>query len=397
MSVGAHPALANDEPLQAPVVANATSSARAPASIPARASTAARASAPYAARTTPAAPRLTPPVVAEVLAEYGEMTRAAILRTLPAGKPGDHLYELVADYPRRGGKMMRSTLCIATARAFGARLEDALDTAVAIELMHSALLVHDDIEDGSEQRRGRPTLHRLHGVPLALNAGDALGLLSLRPLVANIARLGPRLAMRVLEETERTAWVTAEGQALELGWRREHRTDLHDADYLGMVMKKTCWLGTIHPCRTGALIGSRGRVDPDRFVAFGYFLGAAFQIQDDLLNFVADTHYGKELHGDLVEGKRTLLINHALRHATPAQRRRLVALLDPASGPPGGRQLEWICGLLRTCGSAEYARGIAHGLAGAALHEFGRAFHGVPDSRDRRFVEGLVPWVFERG
>ena len=338
----------------------------------------------------------TPSLVRETLAEYGAITREAILRYLPSGAPQQHLYELIADYPQRGGKMMRSSLCIATARAFGARLEDAIGTAVAIELLHNALLIHDDIEDGSEQRRGLPTLHMLHGVSLALNAGDALSLLSLRPLIDNIGRIGARRALRVLEESERMAWESAEGQAMELGWRRDNCNGLSDADYLTMVLKKTCWLATIHPCRVGALIGTHDGIDLDLFIRFGFFLGATFQIQDDLLNLIADERYGKELHGDIFEGKRTLMLNHAYRHATPAQRGRLAEILDPANGARTDAQVEWTRDLMATHGSVEHARGIAHGLAGAALHEFTSAFDTVPESRDKAFIRGLVTWVFER-
>jgi geranylgeranyl diphosphate synthase type II len=292
--------------------------------------------------------------------------------------------------------MMRSSLCIATARAFGASVDDALQSAVAIELLHNALLVHDDIQDASEQRRGRPTLHALHGVPLALNAGDALGLLSVRPLVANVSKLGPRLALRIFEETERMAWESAEGQAMELGWRRDNAVDLNDSDYLTMVLKKTCWLATIHPSRVGALIGSRGRAPLTPFIRFGFFLGAAFQIQDDLLNLVADHRYGKELNGDLVEGKRTLMLNHVLMQATARERSRLARMLDPAHQPPSAAQVNWLRGLMERYGSVEHARGIAHGLAGAALHEFTGIYDALPDSRDKQFIRGLVTWVFER-
>ena len=338
----------------------------------------------------------TPSLVRETLAEYGAITREAILRYLPSGAPRQHLYELIADYPQRGGKMMRSSLCIATARAFGASLEDAVGTAVAIELLHNALLIHDDIEDGSEQRRGRPTLHMLHGVSLALNAGDALILLSLRPLIDNIGSIGARRALRILEESERMAWESAEGQAMELGWRHDNCVGLSDADYLTMVLKKTCWLGMIHPCRVGALIGTHDGIDPDLFIRFGFFLGVTFQIQDDLLNFIADERYGKELHGDIFEGKRTLMLNHAYRQATPAQRSRLAEILDPAYGARAAAEVDWIRDLMSTYGSVEYARAMAHGMAGAALHEYESAFGGVPASRDKDFVRGLVTWVFER-
>jgi geranylgeranyl diphosphate synthase type II len=348
----------------------------------------------------PPSPRVrefrTPDLVPKLLAEYGALTRRTVERYLPSGNPRNHLYDLVSDYPLRGGKMMRSSLCIATARAFGAAPEDALGCAAAIELLHNGLLIHDDIEDESEERRGRPTLHRLHGVPLALNAGDGLCLLSLRPLIDNVGRIGPRLAMDILAETERMAWESAEGQALELGWRQDNTHGLSDEDYLVMVLKKTCWLAIIHPCRVGALIGTRNGIDLDPFIRFGFFLGAAFQIQDDLLNFVADSRYGKELDGDLWEGKRTLMLNHVYRESGGEDRQRLAAILALPRQERTSAQIAWIRRLMDVHGSVEYAALIAHGLAGAALHEFEGIFGGLPDSRDKRFVEGLVSWVFER-
>ncbi|MGD9408674.1 MAG: polyprenyl synthetase family protein [Thiohalocapsa sp.] len=338
----------------------------------------------------------TPPLVTELLQEYGTLTRKRLARWLPAGQPRAHLYDLVADYPARGGKMMRPTLCIAAARAFGARVEEALDSAVAIELLHNALLIHDDIEDESEERRGRPTLHQLHGVPLALNAGDMLILLGLRPLLENIDRLGPRLAKAILLDARRMARESAEGQAMELGWRQDNVTDLRDADYLEMVLKKTCWLATILPSRIGALIGSRGRAPLTPLVRFGFFLGAAFQIQDDLLNLIADARYGKERCGDLYEGKRTLMLLHTYRQAVPDERVRIDALLAAPRPEKRAEDIAWLRGLMERGDSIAYARSIAHGLAGAALHELDVCFGHLPDSRDKRFVHGLVTWVFER-
>ena len=335
-------------------------------------------------------------LVPMMLREYGDLTRAALSRYLPSREPRRYLYDLLSDYPQRGGKMMRPSICIAAARLFGAPLEDAMRTAVAIELIHNALLIHDDIEDGSEQRRGRPTLHRLHGVPLALNAGDTLTLMSFRPLLENRDQIGERLTLRIIEETERMARECAEGQAMELGWRRYNTTEVGDADYLEMVLKKTCWLATIYPIRVGALIGSRGSVDLDPFVRYGFFLGAAFQIQDDLLNLVGDEGYGKEINGDIWEGKRTLMLIHTIRESTPEERARLSAILR---GPREERtlsQVKWIRRLMDKYGCAEYARKMSHGLAGAALHEYSLLSVGLPDSRDRSFLEQIVTWVIER-
>lgn len=338
-----------------------------------------------------------------VLADYGELTRRALQAYLPSGEadrledgPGRYLYRLLGDYPARGGKMMRASLCLATARVFGAEPEDAVCSAVAIELLHNSFLIHDDIQDESDERRGKPTLHRVHGVPLALNAGESLSLLSLRPLRDNAARLGPRLSMRIFEETERMAWESAEGQALELGWRRDNRMDVSESDYLLMVLKKTCWLATIHPCRIGALIGSRGSADLDALVHFGFFLGAAFQIQDDILNLAGGDGYGKELNGDLLEGKRTLMTCHLHANLDRTGRERLTRLFAKPRGERESTEIAWVRAAMSDVGSLEYAASVAHGLAGAALHEFDVIFGARAPSRDKAFIQGLVHWVLER-
>lgn len=336
------------------------------------------------------------PVVAEVLDVYGAHLRQRLGRWLPRSIAGTYLDDLVADYPRRGGKMLRPCICMAAARALGAPIGDAVASAASIELLHNALLIHDDIEDESLLRRGAPTLHALHGVPLALNAGDALGLLSIAPLKDNFARLDPQVALRVFAETERTAWASAEGQALELGWQRASRLDVSEADYLTMVLLKTCWLTVIHPLRVGCLIGSRGRFDLDALVRLGFFIGAAFQIQDDLLNLEGGGAYEKDADGDLVEGKRTLMIIHALTHAPARERDRLGRFLRRERSRRKPADVHWAHELLERCGSMAHARGVAAGLAGAALGEFDRAFEGVTAGRDLRFLRALPTWALRR-
>ncbi|MEY4578144.1 MAG: hypothetical protein RL701_2847 [Pseudomonadota bacterium] len=307
------------------------------------------------------------------------------------------LLKLAADYPQRGGRALRASLCMATAEAFGVPVEQSLDSAVSIELMHNAFLVHDDIEDDSEQRRGQPTLHRLHGVAAALNAGDALALMGLGPLLANCATLGPRLGLRILEEAHAMACETVAGQALELAFRSRDVMTLTAADYLLMSLKKTSWYTIIYPCRIGALIGTRDAVDLDQFVKYGFFVGAAFQIQDDVLNLVGDiASYGKELNGDLAEGKRTLLLIHTLQHADARTRRHLRALLALPRAERDARAVAYIRSAIEDHGSIAYAQSVAHALAGAAEHEYERAFAACTTSPATAFLEALPRWVLER-
>lgn len=336
-------------------------------------------------------------LVPSLLEEYGGLTRQALGRYLPSEEPRRYLWDLVSDYPRRGGKMMRPSLCIASARAFGARAEDAVRAAVAVELFHNALLVHDDIQDESEMRRGGPALHVLHGLPLALNAGDTLVVLSLRPLVEYRLRFGPAVVAQLVEDMERMARESAEGQALELGWRRDNVVDLSEADYFEMVLKKTCWLSTIYPLRAGAVIGAgESGPDLDALIRLGFFFGTAFQIRDDVLNLVGDLSYGKEIAGDLLEGKRTLMLIHLLRSATPEERERAVRFLASPRVERTETEVRWVLGRMKSYGSIEFAEEVACGLAGAALHEHSLVFRGLPDSRDKRFLEEMITWVLDR-
>jgi geranylgeranyl diphosphate synthase, type II len=336
-------------------------------------------------------------LVPAVLREYGDATRAVLFDYLPETEPRRYLYDLLADYPRRGGRGFRPSLCIATARAFGAPMRAAIQTAVSIELIHNAMLIHDDIEDESVERRGRPAMHITQGVPIAINVGDMLSMVAMRPLIDNRTLLGPSLSLRIVEETERMARESAEGQAMELGWRRDNVNDLVEADYLTMVLKKTCWLGTIHPCRMGALIGTGDTVDLDRFIKFGFFLGAAFQIQDDLLNLVGDSvAYGKEIGGDILEGKRTLMLIRLLESATPRERQRLSTFLGLPRHARSESDARWVRERMDAYHCIDYARQVAQGLAGAAHHEGTLIYRDLPDSGDKRFIESLSAWVIER-
>jgi geranylgeranyl diphosphate synthase type II len=276
-------------------------------------------------------------------------------------------------------------------------LGDALPSAVTIELLHNAFLVHDDIEDASLLRRGEPTLHLRYGIPLALNAGDGLALQAIGTLRENIDLLGPQLADRIMVEFDFMSQQTVAGQALELGWCRDNRIDLEPDDYLELIMMKTCWYTTVLPLRIGALIGSRGTAALDPMIEFGFHLGAAFQIRDDILNLIGDPGlYGKEPLGDLREGKRTLMLIHLLAAADPTDRSWLVAYLARAPVDRVPEDVARVFALMTTYGSLGFANEFATGVARSAMTSMDAAFAGLDDSAARRFITGLVPYMIER-
>lgn len=263
------------------------------------------------------------------LAECRGLVETEVRRFVPRDSPfGAVLYNLMLDYPLREGKGLRPALCIATCRALGGTLEGALTTAAVLELYHNAFLIHDDVEDGSLERRRLPTLHRQHGVPVAINVGDGMLALALEPLLDNARLVGLGRALRVLRAIARMARESAEGQALELDLVRRGAYSPDDATYLQIVEKKTAFYSFTTPVTVGAILAGADAQRIDGLAAFAQVLGVAFQIQDDLLNLIATAEgYGKELAGDLWEGKQTLMLAHALRSATTEERRRALEVL----------------------------------------------------------------------
>lgn len=336
-------------------------------------------------------------LVEEVLQSYKTLTTEAMLALLPSKEPRRYLYDLIPSYPQREGKGFRPGLCIATCRAFGGTTNQALNSAVALELFHNAFLVHDDVEDGSDYRRGKPTMNAEYGLAIAVNVGDAMNVLSLRPLMDNLTTLGPRLSWQIFAEIEHMVRESVEGQALELGWVRDNACDLTEADYLRMTLKKTCWYTCIHPCRIGALIATGGEIAPDRFNHFGYYMGAAFQIQDDILNLVGEHRkYGKEIGGDIWEGKRTMMLIHILNNSEVEEKEWLREFLSRPRKQRTAEDVRKVYDLMDKYGSINSARSSARQLAGAALREFLVAYGDRPDSKDKQMLQSLVMYMIER-
>jgi geranylgeranyl diphosphate synthase type II len=335
--------------------------------------------------------------VEQQLARYRDLTYRALLRQLPTREPRQYLYNLIAGQLSHVGKGLRPALCIATCRAFGGTIEQALPSAVSIELLHNAFLIHDDIEDGSLFRRNEAALYVEQGVPIAINVGDAMNVLSIGSLIENIPILGADLSYRVFHEAQHLILQSVEGQALELGWTRDNVFELTEDDYLRMVLKKTCWYTSIHPCRIGALIGTSGTIDADRFNLFGFLLGSAFQIQDDILNLVGDrAQYGKEILGDIWEGKRTLMLVHALRHCTNGEREELRRVFSVPREQRTERDVQWVFRIFEDYASIGFARAALRQMVQAALDEFDVAFSEAPGVADRDFIRQLIPFLGDR-
>jgi geranylgeranyl diphosphate synthase type II len=327
---------------------------------------------------------------------YRDLAIGALLDGIPKNGPR-YLYDLARAYPARAGKGLRAALCLATCRAFGGSERQALNSAVALELFHNAFLVFDDIQDGSRFRRGEATLHTSHGTAIAINVGNATGLLAQRRLMDNNEILGRQTNWLLMQEADRMLGHSLEGQAMELAWIHDNESELAESDYLSMCLKKTCWYSFIYPMRVGAIVATGGGLDFDQFCQFGWYLGAAFQIQDDLLNLEGEFEtYGKEIDGDLVEGKRTLILIHLLRHCSGRERAELQRTFQLPAAARSAAAVGRIRALMKRYGSLNYARVSANQLAGAALLEGLSALRDLPDSEAKTFILETALFVATR-
>jgi geranylgeranyl diphosphate synthase type II len=240
----------------------------------------------------------------------------------------DLLYTMMRDYPERPGKGMRPYLCVTSCKAFGGTEDGCLLTAAAIELFQNWILIHDDIEDGSEMRRGSPSLHKKYGWVLALNTGDALHARMWESLLRNREVLGEVKTLDIMGEFAHMINETTEGQQMELRWVVENDWGMTEEDYYQMCTKKTSWYTVISPMRLGALVAGARSEDIDSLVEPGKKLGVGFQIHDDVLNLSAGAKYGKEAADDLLEGKRTLILIRLLSGADPRDRQRVVDIFS---------------------------------------------------------------------
>ncbi|MBX3013170.1 MAG: polyprenyl synthetase family protein [Caldilineaceae bacterium] len=212
------------------------------------------------------------------------------------------------------GKRIRPVLCLLACAEVGGDPVQALPAAAAIELLHNFSLIHDDIEDGDETRRHRPTLWKVWGVPLAINAGDALFTLAFAA-IQQVIRRGVPLpqAFSALDIFTQTCLALTEGQYLDISF--EAREDVTVADYMRMIQGKTAALIGASTA-IGALLGGASAEQVYHLSAFGQAMGLTFQIQDDILGIWGDPAVtGKAAGNDVLRRKKSLPMLHALNHS----------------------------------------------------------------------------------
>ena len=302
-----------------------------------------------------------------------------------------YLYTPLSAFTANAGKRHRPLICMLAATAVGGSFESARSAAAAIEHFQSGALIHDDIADNGQLRRGKPCMHLTEGTGLAINCGD-LALTMVTKTVLDDPTLESDVKLRVLHELTEMIVRTIEGQALDLGWVRDGRFDISVDDYLDMATHKTAFYSGATPLAAGAIIGGGSDEQIEALRAFGLHTGLAFQIQDDLLNLVGTKEAAnKDFRTDITEGKRTLVVVHALQNAAPEARERLVEILSSKERDP--EVLAEAVAIMEETGSIDYARTFAEDLT---LNAKARLAGALPPSQYRDLLVSMADWFVNR-
>ena len=278
-----------------------------------------------------------------------------------------------------GGKRLRPLLCVLAGRASGIQNDKHIDAAVFIEFVHTATLLHDDVVDGSQKRRGRATANNIFGNQASVLVGDFVYSRAFQ-MMATVGSL------RVMEIMADATNVIAEGEVLQL--MNAHDPETTEQRYLEVIYRKTGRLFEAG-AEVAAVLAGAPAAQQAALAAFGKHLGTAYQLIDDVLDYRSDpATRGKNLGDDLAEGKPTLPLLHALRHGNDEQR----ALIRLAIEQGGLAQLGPIVEAIEITGGLDYATQFAQRETTQALN----ALDALPDTPYSRGLAALARFAQER-
>lgn len=325
-------------------------------------------------------------IVMDLLKKYSKSIDNEIITSLSTIDPislckaSDHLI-------KAGGKKLRPVLVILSCEAVGGRSEDALKTAASMELIHTFSLIHDDIMDKDEMRRGKPSVHTLWGEPMAILAGDTLFSKAFETVLeTDTENVDPKRVVEALKTVVDSCIKICEGQALDIGF--EGNLEVKEEEYLNMIYKKTAAL-IAAATKSGAILGGGTDKQVEALSEYGRLIGLAFQIQDDYLDVVSEAQdIGKPVGSDIVEGKMTLMVVHALSKASNEDKKRLISILNANDED----LVEDAISIFNKYGSIDYTRDIALDNVKTAKE----LLNVLEDSEAKKSLELMADFVLER-
>ena len=324
------------------------------------------------------------------IAESAEKVNRFIEKVVDLEDEPQHLYRAARHIIDAGGKRLRPFLVLKSCKLVGGKEEDAIATAAAIELLHTFTLIHDDIMDKDEKRRGVPTVHNQWGVPIAIVAGDLLFAKVYEAITqfTDPKRVTAKRIVQVLKEVSEATVTICEGQTRDMMF--ESKKTVSEDEYFEMIQAKTAALFETS-ARCGGIIGGANNRQVERLGDFGRYAGIAFQVIDDVLALTADEKVLKKPVGnDIREGKRTLIVVHALEKASKNQKKTILETLGDGSASP--ERIQETIELIDSLGAIDYAKEVAEKY----IEKAKEALANFPASEDREDLISLSDLIFAR-
>lgn len=304
------------------------------------------------------------------------------------------LVDPVWNFIGRGGKRWRPVLFLLVTEAVGGKIDKVKDFLIIPELIHEGSLIIDDIEDQGELRRGKPCLHKIFGVDIALNAGNFLYFFPLLALIKNKEKFDSETLVNVYETCVKDLVRIHLGQGTDIYWHKGKAAEIKESDYLQMCAFKTGCLSRMAAKMAVLLSGGNGEL-AEKLGRVTESIGIAFQIQDDILDLTLTgkerEKFGKSFGNDIKEGKRTLMVIHALKKAKKQDRERLLDILNKHTDDL--KERKEAIDIIRHYGSIEHARKKAKDIVKESWESVERL---LPESKAKSRLSDFINYLIER-
>lgn len=341
--------------------------------------------------------------VKKILKEIKPLIEKEIKKHIPKKGDPQILFDGCWKYFKYGGKRFRPALIAISCEALGGKVKHTIPAGAALEIAHTFLLIHDDIEDYSKIRRGKPCLHISYGIPHAVNMGDYLMMKVYETLLSGQKIWGPEKTIKILDLITEMLLKTGEGQAMEIEQRDKDLTKATMKWYETMSLLKTGYYTGGTPCAIGGVIAGGSKKEIEALKKFGFAVGIAFQIQDDILNVTMSEEeekiapgttgggYGKDFAGDIKEGKRTLLVVHAFEKADWKERLRMRQLLGNKNITL--KEKKEMIDIMKNRGSIDYSKKYARNMVERTIDDLRKV---IPETKGRKKLESVAHFLIER-
>ena len=308
-----------------------------------------------------------------------------LMRTLEVME-NENLRAAMAHYPSAGGKRLRPLLATMVCQAFGGDPDKAIPFGIALEMVHNFTLVHDDVMDEDDTRRGLKTVHCEYGVPMAILAGDAMFARAFEIVLES--DLPDPSVVKMVEILARSVRLLADGQQMDLDF--ESRDIVSPGEYLEMIERKTAVLYSA-AAQGGAIAGDASEPAQEAMFEYGRLIGLGFQIWDDVLDLRSDQKtFGKPVLNDIRNGKKTLIVVHALDIMKGPKREELLSVLGKKDASE--EELVGARDTLEEVGSIDYASRVAGEFVAKAKDEL----RVVKDENHRAELAGFADFMLSR-